>query len=353
MKAQRVSTTAVEGTSDISICELDSICKARLALLQSIDKKFNNTTNDNGGGETSIDTQGSLFCEAEATNVVMSIPTCLIKHAGRSSSSDYDNDIISHYMLRLAELIAKRAVVIIGGMAYIPDTQLGTLLCKTYREQLRRHLAIALQERTVFMNDPRIASIVKHMHPTYRPSNGNNMDNIPDSEKLSLDNFNLLLERSFPPCMRSLIEHMRHKKTHLKHRGRQQLPPFLRSAGLNMDDSLRWFKTEFTRDQSIDPDKFDRHYSYDIKWTLSNWAETGGFQPQQTAIMIDDITKKSKREAQLACQEWFRIMHPGSSGDGVGNHPNSYFSESIAYHLEKDGKSNNADTDDDHDRMDE
>lgn len=83
--------------------------------------------------------------------------------------------------------------------------------------------------------------------------------------------------------MRSLIEHMRHKKTHLKHRGRQQLPPFLRSAGivlsttsmmmillyllgLNMDDSLRWFKTEFTRDQSIDPDKFDRHYSYDIKW---------------------------------------------------------------------------------------
>mmetsp|Transcript_14631 Transcript_14631/g.14433 ORF Transcript_14631/g.14433 Transcript_14631/m.14433 type:complete len:147 (-) Transcript_14631:8-448(-) len=78
-----------------------------------------------------------------------------------------------------SELIAKRAVVIIGGMAYIPDTQLGTLLCKTYREQLRRHLAIALQERTVFMNDPRIASIVKHMHPTYRPSNGNNMDNIP------------------------------------------------------------------------------------------------------------------------------------------------------------------------------
>lgn len=48
---------------DISICELDSICKARLALLQSIDKKFNNTTNDNGGGETSIDTQGyNKYC---------------------------------------------------------------------------------------------------------------------------------------------------------------------------------------------------------------------------------------------------------------------------------------------------
>ncbi|KAF4745493.1 hypothetical protein FOZ62_003320 [Perkinsus olseni] len=287
------------------------------------------------------------------------------------------------FMYCSPHLISRRAVVIIGGMAYIPDTQLSSLLCKTYREELREHLRVALQERAVFMNDPRIASIVQQMHPTYRPSNGNSMDNLPDSEKLSLDNFNLLLERSFPPCMRNLIEQMRQKKTHLKHRGRQQLPPFLRAAGLNMDDSLRWFKTEFTRDQSIDPDKFDRHYSYDIKWvygkvgrmkpaqalscstilgfeyptaqqihgcpfktmddsvlrkTLSNWAERAGCSQQQSSIMIEDITKKSKREGQLACQEWFRVMHPGSSGDGVGNHPNSYFSESIAYHLPKDGR---------------
>ncbi|KAF4665597.1 hypothetical protein FOL47_004499 [Perkinsus chesapeaki] len=180
--------------------------------------------------------------------------------------------------------------------------------------------------------------------------------------------------------MRSLIEQMRLRKTHLKHRGRQQLPPFIRSAGLNMEDSLKWFKNEFTRDQTIDGDKFDRHYSYDIKWvygkvgrmkpsqafscssiigfeyptsdqihgcpfknmddnilkkTLNNWAERAGHQAS-SQIMIDDIVKRSKRESQLACQEWFRIMHPGSSGDGVGNHPNSYFSESIAYHLPKE-----------------
>lgn len=45
-----------------------------------------------------------------------------------------------------------------------------------------------------------------------------------------------------------------------------------------------------------------------LRKTLSNWAETGGFQQQQTAIMIDDITKKSKREAQLACQVIYSII---------------------------------------------
>ncbi|KAF4734579.1 hypothetical protein FOZ63_025587, partial [Perkinsus olseni] len=95
------------------------------------------------------------------------------------------------FMYCSPHLISRRAVVIIGGMAYIPDTQLSSLLCKTYREELREHLRVALQERAVFMNDPRIATIVQQMHPTYRPSNGNSMDNLPDSEKLSLDNFNL------------------------------------------------------------------------------------------------------------------------------------------------------------------
>ena len=36
-------------------------------------------------------------------------------------------------------------------------------------------------------------------------------------------------------------------------------------------------------------------------------------------------------EYQIACMEWFRNMHEGHSGDGVGNHPNSYYSESVEY----------------------
>ena len=30
-------------------------------------------------------------------------------------------------------------------------------------------------------------------------------------------------------------------------------------------------------------------------------------------------------EYQLACVDWFQLLHEGHSGDGVGNHPNSFF----------------------------
>mmetsp|Transcript_41908 Transcript_41908/g.58293 ORF Transcript_41908/g.58293 Transcript_41908/m.58293 type:complete len:201 (-) Transcript_41908:224-826(-) len=84
-------------------------------------------------------------------------------------------------------------------------------------------------------------------------------------EKLNLGNFEDLLSRSLPPCMRRLVERQRETKKHLKHAGRLQLRPFLKDCGFSFEDSVSWWKQELCRDPTIDSGKFDKNYMYDLE----------------------------------------------------------------------------------------
>merc|ERR1712070_1307068 len=83
-------------------------------------------------------------------------------------------------------------------------------------------------------------------------------------EKLTLENFEELLVRSFPPCMRRVVERQREAKKHLKHAGRLQLRPFLKECGFTFEDSMTWWRQELTRDPTVD---FDKNYTYDVEHT--------------------------------------------------------------------------------------
>ena len=63
-------------------------------------------------------------------------------------------------------------------------------------------------------------------------------------EKLCMGNFEELLTRSFPPCMRRLVEKQREGNKHLKHAGRLQLRPFLKACGFSFEESCQWWKKD-------------------------------------------------------------------------------------------------------------
>jgi hypothetical protein len=66
-----------------------------------------------------------------------------------------------------------------------------------------------------------------------------------------------------------------------------------------------------------------------------------GLSKEQTNIVLD---KKRENFYQVACLRLFEGSHKGAVTDNVGNHPNSYFSSSIAYQksLEKNNKGKQA-----------
>lgn len=285
-----------------------------------------------------------------------------------------------HFTEIPAHLISRRSVVIVAGTAYVPDKEMITLIGRKYREYLVKSMITASRERSrIIAADERIKIISEKVSPAALLTS-NKVSPLSPTEKLSLSNFNLLLGRSIPPCMRVAIESMRPSEgsrsggRHLKNTGRNQLAPFLRTAGMTMDESLQWWRAEFTRGGQMDSDKFDKNYTYNIKWVygkagrmkeaapmscstiinleypshdqthgcpfkvfdeakitnlLRGWLSKAGLPIDTNEGRIKEIARKAagqSHEFQMACVDWFTLIHEGHSGDGVGNHPNTYFS---------------------------
>lgn len=279
-------------------------------------------------------------------------------------------------------LIATRKVVVRGGRAFVPGSALKLILAGRFKETLAAGLDVAFQGLPQVLADPRVGGFVKllqeHGLQLLVAPKSNKED---PGEKLSLGNFEELLMRSFPPCMRRNVEQQRDTKKHLKHQGRLQLRPFLKDAGFDYDSSMRWWKQELTRDREIDVTVFEKNYAYDVDHA---YGKKGHMQGQNTCACpkiiaypheaagqthgcpFSQLDKTSLKQLmhkwhlpepyvteverlvshgnhyQLACIEYFKGSHQGHEGEGVGNAPLDFFRESCRHHVQKKEKQQGA-----------
>jgi len=278
-------------------------------------------------------------------------------------------------------LVARRRVVVEGGLAYVPSNSLKMILAKRFKDALNASLDQAFQGLTSVMADPRIGGFIRDlqdygMQLLVAPK-ANSCEDV--GIRLSLENMEQMLVRSFPPCMRRVVERQRETKKHLKHAGRLQLRPFLKECGLTIDESFKFWKQELMRDPTIDAASYEKNYTYDTEHTYGKKGHLQGqnafgcpkligFQaeasgqchgcvfknlegpalkeqmhkwkvPQKHVQEMEQLVSKGKHY-QLACIEYFVAMHPESEGNGVGNAPHDYFRESCRYYEKKLEKEN-------------
>lgn len=276
-------------------------------------------------------------------------------------------------------LIAGRKVVLRAGKAYVPHSALKLILASRFKEDLIAGLDVAFQGLPVALSNPQIGGFLRllqdhGMQLLVAPKRAGGDE---PGEKLSFENFEELLTRSFPPCMRRMVEKQREQKKHLKHLGRLQLRPFLKDCGFTMDESYKWWKQELCRDPEIDATVFEKNYVYDVEHTygkkghlqgqngfgcpkiigapLEAAGQTHGcpfksldlpsLKQQLHRWRIPDASMQeieklivNGKHFQLGCIEYFRAKHPGHEGDGVGNTPGDFFQESCKYHLKEQTK---------------
>merc|ERR1719316_354760 len=133
------------------------------------------------------------------------------------------------------------------------------ILAGRFKESLAAGLEVAFAGLPAALADPRVGGFLRLLqdHGLQLLVASKSGSDAP-GEKLSLDNFEEFLMRSFPPCMRRLVEQQRERKKHLKHAGRLQLRPFLKDCGFTFDESMRWWRDELTKTSEIDVTKFDK-----------------------------------------------------------------------------------------------
>ena len=105
-------------------------------------------------------------------------------------------------------------------------------------------------------------------------------------DKIRLSELDFYSRKSFPPCMKTLYTALR-KEHHLKHFGRLQLSLYLKGIGLTMEESLQFWKTEFTRKHDIDSEKFEKNYAYNIRHSYGQEGKRNDYKPWNCSKIIN------------------------------------------------------------------
>jgi DNA primase large subunit len=177
-----------------------------------------------------------------------------------------------------------------------------------------------------------------------------------------------LAATSMPLCMKTLHKALK-VNHHLKFAGRQQFGLFLKGTGLQLDDAIAYWRSEFCKKLSVDD--FNKKYSYNIRHNYGKEGKRKDYAPANCMRIItgeppkageyhgcpfrhyeEDHLRKALqgipepdkqeilalvqgRHYQVACKKHFEATHAGSDPDVMINHPNGYFEESRKYYSAK------------------
>jgi len=255
------------------------------------------------------------------------------------------------------ELVRSRKVFLKRGLAYVPDTELVTLIASVYRTNLSKALAHTCRSLPQLDDDDRLLSLLRDFDRRYT---GADFSEAKPSASITPQMIDGLAAKSFPLCMRSLHDTLS-STHHLKHGGRMQYGLFLKAAGLSLQDAMVFWRSHFTK--AMDVDKFDKQYAYNIRHNYGKEGKrtdytayscikiiTGSVGPgdahgcpfklteapllrqrlmahgvsQQQAGAIAELARQ--QHFQIACQRYWEARHGAALENGV-THPNQYLED--------------------------
>ncbi|XP_077991437.1 DNA primase large subunit-like [Glandiceps talaboti] len=306
--------------------------------------------------------QNNLHYEPIPDKEKVKIAKKLADSSYNMSVTTVDNtDFFKVPFIEALDLVKSRKVYLERGYAYVPRSDLVSIILSAFRSNLSHALAVTARAVPYLEEDSRLLPMLTSLSKQYLGQDYTSKKG--PGEKISIDQIDSLSKKSFPLCMRHLHESLR-QEHHLRHWGRMQYGLFLKGIGITLDDALRFWRSEFAK--KVDPDKFDKSYAYNIrhnygkegkradytpyscmKIIMSNAPATGDFHGCPFRHFDPNLLKQrlgsygvskegiteimgfvSGGHYQLACTKYFDLTHKlEDSGLGL-NHPNQYFDES-------------------------
>ncbi|XP_003789717.1 DNA primase large subunit isoform X1 [Otolemur garnettii] len=259
------------------------------------------------------------------------------------------------------DLFRGRKVYLEDGFAYVPLKDIVAIILNEFRAKLSKALALTARSLPTVQSDERLQPLLSHLSHSYTGQDYSIQRSV---GKISLDQIDSLSTKSFPPCMRQLHKALR-ENHHLRHGGRMQYGLFLKGIGLTLEQALQFWKQEFIRGK-MDPDKFDKGYSYNIRHSFGKEGKRTDYTPFSCMKIIltnppgqgdyhgcpfrhsDPELLKQKLQSykvsperisqildlvkgshyQVACQKYFEMTHNVDDCGFSLNHPNQFFCES-------------------------
>jgi len=259
------------------------------------------------------------------------------------------------------DLVRVRRVLIRGGMAYIPSSELLSLVVGVFRAKLSHNLVLTCRALPVLEEDTRLVNLVTNLDKRYT---GEDYGASKTAGRVLPQEVDQLSKRNFPLCMKSMQEAIT-TTHHIKYKARLQYGLFLKGIGLTLEDAMKFFRGEFTKRTDVDVDKFEKEYAYGIRYNYGKEGKKKNWQPYDCMRIImetvgtgenhgcpfrhheaktirqrieaydlkkedvDTILKKVEEgHFQIACGMHYSAVHLQELTTGSVSHPNQWYLES-------------------------
>ncbi|CAN8063781.1 unnamed protein product [Agarophyton chilense] len=177
------------------------------------------------------------------------------------------NENPKYYKIAFEEvpaLVRHRKVFLRDGFAYVPESNILDVVAVQFRSLLSASLITATNCVAIVKRDERMEPILKSIKQHFEADEQSKRAFNPNSsvDRISLQELDQSLP-AMPLCMFNMMIKLR-QNHHLRHSARIQLGVFLKACGLTMEESLKFWRTEFGKG-TITTEKFEKQYAYNIR----------------------------------------------------------------------------------------
>ena len=282
----------------------------------------------------------------------------------------------------VVDLIRQRRVYLRAGYAYVPQSDLVSIVATRVRAFLSKQLSMHARAWPALREEEaeRLSTFLEQLATSYVGGDDYADGAGKSGVKVGPADLPALSRRSMPLCMSNMYNKLTDTH-HLKHKARNQLGLFLKGIGLTVEESYSVWRGNFIKDPGMTAEKWQKEYAYGIRYNYglegkrTNWSphscmkvisETGTnalagehhgcpfktfdeaqlrAQLQQMSVGGADVNfildKARNQHFQVACGKYFEAKHKGSTlietELGGITHPNQYFDESMKFHGSADG----------------
>ncbi|KAL2132235.1 hypothetical protein VTI74DRAFT_4058 [Chaetomium olivicolor] len=221
--------------------------------------------------------------------------------------------------LRVPDLVEGRKVFVKGGKAYVPGREQQSMVLNAFTTRLEKALELTARALPRLDEDDRLTPILNHLSKNFIAPDSSYSGSGPAIEGAEITARNIdNLSQHFPMCMSHLHRSLR-RDAHLKHFGRLQYTLFLKGIGLNLEESLVFWRASFSK---ITDDTFNKEYRYNVRHA---YGDVGG-----------DANRRSGGYSPYSCQKILTEHAPGP-GDAHGCPYRHFSMENLASLLRASG----------------
>jgi DNA primase large subunit len=170
------------------------------------------------------------------------------------------------------DLVARRAVLLHRGRAFVPRSDCTSIILNSFKDSLEQSLQ-AIAREVPFLRDDRLVPLLDALRrcdysldAAMAAGGSNPLSSI--TQQLAAADIDKTAVH-FPLCMQNLHRNLRADR-HLKFAGRQQYGLFLKSIGLPLSEALVFWRTAFLPKYSAD--QFNKDYAYNVR---HNYGQEG------------------------------------------------------------------------------